>query len=290
MINQDVSSQDWSDKIGSTLIGDASKYIIVPSSLIKDIGLTDKRLSVFSFFMIKKGMDDSVGFSIEQIIKWCGLKPNNHKGRTNDIFSDIIDCFNKSNYLQLTTKPSKSSNFAEAHLNMDYISNSSNTFSILYLDEIMKILNYHNAKSRDTTLNTSIILLVFAYLRWRITRREHRPSSNVIGKNYDLNYPDAYDCYFIDIEKDIGIKARTISKAVSALIELKLIYIDKLNKTHIDDKWYTEHTIFVNMYKREKNRKTGEIELVAAGSNYYLKEIYNKRKKMGLIDTTKGGK
>lgn len=235
-------------------------------------------------------MDDTVGFSIEKIIKWCGLKPNNHKGRTNDIFTNAIMCFNKKNYLQLSTELSKSANFAEAHLNMDYISNLSDTFSILYLDEIFKILNYHSATSKDTTLNTSIILLVFAYLRWRITRREHKPSSNVVGKNYELNYPDAYDCYYLDISSDIGIKPRIISNAVSALTELGLIYSEGITRTQIKDQWRTEHTIFVNMYKREKNRKTGQIELVATGSNYYMNEIYNKKRKLGLIDTTKGGK
>ncbi len=273
-----------------SLTGNESKYIIIPSSLIRCTELTDKRLSLFSFFMVKKGMDDTVGFSVEQIIKWCGLKPNNHKGRTNDIFTDAIMQFDKKNYLQLSTELSKSANFVEAHLDMDYISNSSDTFSILYLDEILKILNYHSAINKDTTLNTSIILLVFAYLRWRITRREHRPSSNVVGRNYELNYPDAYDCYYLDIENDIGIKARTISKAVQVLTELGLIYAERTNSEQVKDKWYTGHTIFVNMYKREKNRKTGQIELAADGSNYYMNEVYNKKRKLGLIDTTKGGK
>ena len=152
-----------------------------------------------------------------------------------------------------------------------------------------QILNYKNQNSKDSSVNNDIILLVFAYLRMRIFRRRNRlfpEEINIDNKNshkYDiearkLRSPDAYDCYYCDIAKELGLSSRTVSKAINVLNELGLIYSESLPRIRYDGKWRTDHTIFCNAYKREGSC------LLASGSDYYLTEVKNKKKKLNIID------
>ena len=89
-----------------------------------------------------------------------------------------------------------------------------------------------------------------------------------------LRSPDAYDCYYKEIAKDLGITDRAVSKATEVLKELGLIYAEALPRIHLDGQWITDHTIFCNMYKREGSK------LLATGEDYYLGEAENKKKKL----------
>lgn len=290
------------------MVGNAAKSIFIPDFLITDETLTNKRISIFLFMQIKCGLDETVGFSIDQIINWCGFKPDRHINGMNDQFIQILSLFEEKEYFKLSTDLFKKTKFQTKKGNIkeqSSISTSalitsnintkiSDSFAILYLDEIYKILNYKKNNDKNTTLNASIILLVFAYLRWKIPKYTYarNTSTNVVKDEYIRNNPEVYDSYYKEMAKEIGIYPATFSKAVKILKELGFIYYDdslprvKYMDKFGEQKWRRDIILFANMYKRQKN-KNNQIELVAYGEKYYLFEINNKKNKLEKLKLLK---
>lgn len=225
--------------------------------------------------------------NVDIILDWLKRKPNRHKNGLNDKIEECINHFYNTGYLKLLDNSNlsvyKTSVFNSEKLTED-CQNGLFRFAIIYLDEVNTILNY---RSNDTTINSDIVLLVFAYLRMKIYRRPNKLSAqeiNLDNKNshsYDIKKRreraiEAYDCYYYEIAEDLGITERVVSKAINILYGLNLIYFESLPKTKYDDKWKTNHAIFCNTYKRENGY------LLAEGKEYYLPEIDNKKKKLHI--------
>lgn len=273
-----------------TILGN---YFAIPASIILDVDMTEKRTSVFSFFSIYRGLNSSLFFSINSIVKWMGKQPNRNANGINNKIIKVVNNLRDEGYLTLSEELNNSS-CIEAVYNLSKISDECDCdrFALIYLDELKQIINYHNPNPKDSFLNSDVVLLVFAYLRMKIFRRRNKlfpEEINVNGKNnhqYDigarkLRSPDAYDCYYFEIAKELGLTARTVSKAVVVLGELGLIYSESLPRVKYENKWRTDHTIFCNMYKREGNH------LLASGESYYLSEVENKKKKLNIVDNRK---
>ena len=274
----------------------SSNYFVIPASIILDIDMTDKRTSVFSFFSIYRGLNCGMFFSVNNIVKWLGKKPDRHANGINSKVIQIVECLRDGGYLTLSEELTNSS-CIEAIFNLPKISEECDVdrFALIYLDELKQIMSYQNPNPKDSFLNSDVLLLVFAYLRMKIFRRRNKlfpEEINVNGKNnhqYDigarkLRSPDAYDCYYFEIAEELGLTARTVSKAVAALSELGLMYSESLPRVKYEDKWRTDHTVFCNMYKREGNY------LLASGESYYLVEVENKKKKLNIVDNRKNQK
>lgn len=272
----------------------SGNYFAIPASIILESNMNEKRATVFSFFSIRRGLDCSLLFSVNNIVKWTGKQPNRNANGINNKVIQVIEQLKHGGYLTLSEELTNSS-CIEAIFNLDKISKECeyNRFAIIYLDELKSILNYQNTNSKDVFLNNDVILLVFAYLRMMICRRRNKllpDEINLDNKNnhqYDissrqLRSPDAYNCFYSDIADNIGVSSRVVSKAVDILNELGLIYSESLPRVKYNDgnkeKWRTDHTIFCNKYKRERSY------LLASGSDYYLPEIENKKKKLNLIN------
>lgn len=277
----------------------SGNYFAIPASVILDTDMNEKRITVFSFFSIRRGLDCSLMFSVNNIVKWTGKQPNRNANGINNKIMQIINHLNSRRYLQLSEELTNSS-CVEAFFNLSKISQECEheRFAIIYLDELKQILQYQVPNPKDTSLNSDVILLVFAYLRMKIFRRRNRllpEEINVDNKNnhqYDiatrrLRTPEAYDCFYYEIAEELGLSTRAISKAVVALNEIGLIYSEALPRVKYHDgkseKWKTDHTIFCNTYKREGNY------LLTSGSEYCLPEIENKKKKLNIINNTKKG-
>ena len=271
----------------------SGNYFAIPSSIILDDAMTEKRISVFSFFSIYRGLNYSMFFSINSIVKWMGKQPNRHTNGINGKVIQVIECLVDEGYLTLSEELNNSS-CIEVIYNLSKISKECDydRFAIIYLDELKQIINYRNPNPKDSFLNSDVLLLVFAYLRMKIFRRRNKLSPeeiNMDGKcnhQYDidarkLRSPDAYDCYYFEIAEELGLTARTVSKAVDALNELGLIYSESLPRIKYNDKWRTDHTIFCNMYKREGSY------LITSGKDYYLTEVENKKKKLNIVNNRK---
>ena len=256
--------------------GSEAIYFRVPASIILDKDADNIRLSTFSFFSIRRDMENAVTFTLNGMAKWLGRKPDRHSGGINDRLSKSSTYLAGKNFISLSGKLGNASE-SDAVLNAGNISDEcdNDMFAVIYLDELRKILS-HDAKSADSTL------LVFAWLRMRIMRRRNKLfPEEVVHKSHDRNVnerriknPEAYDCYCYEIAEELGLSARVVSKAIEILNELNLIYSEQLPKTNHNGQWQTNRTIFCNMYKRENG------SLLDNGKEYYMREVENKKKKI----------
>lgn len=271
----------------------SDRFFNIPCDIICAKELGEKRLTVFSYFSVRRGLNSEVTFSINDIVRWSGRKPDRHLNGINDKVERIIDYLCEQRYLGKTSIP-KHSSMVSANFNLGRIQQACDTerFAVIYTDELAKIISCP-VSLRDTYHNVDVILLVFAYLRMKIYKRRNRlfpEEINVQNKNdYFLDIearrmraPEAYDDYFSDIALELGLTDRAVSAAVAALNELGLIYFETLPRIkRIDEygneKWRTDHTIFCNTYKREMQY------LLAFGSEYYMQEIRNKKLKLHLL-------
>ena len=276
------------------LEGSVSKYIYVPLSVITNTELDIKRIGIFSYLRIRCGLDDVVGFTVPRMVEWCGMKPNKRTDKINDKFLNVLDDLNNIGYLSYLTEKSKST-FMECKFNSKhYFNDCSNGYSVIYLDEIEKIINYKKENSNDNILTNTTILLVFAYLRHKIKRRpnELKPEeqSPEMIEARRKRMPEAYDSNINEIAEEIGISSKTLSKIIDILeYDLKLIVTDRIYRIrNEDDEFRTPPTVFANAYKREdkyslvtdEEYSRDEIKLkVEQMKKYYQNYKIDKRKR-----------
>ena len=259
--------------------GSAAVYYRIPASVILDRSVNERRVSAFSFFSMRRGLDNSVTFTLNNMAKWLGKKPDRHAGGTNESLADCVSYLCDRGYVSLSGKVGNSSD-ADALLNLSAIAEEcdSDRFAVIYSDELRAILDY-SAKGSDA------ILLVFSWLRMRIPRRRNKLFQEEIGIEGSTGRddciaarrkanPDAYDCYIYEIAEEIGVSERTVSNAISVLGELGLVYSEQLPKTSVGGKWRSNQTVFCNMYKRENG------SLLESGESYYMREVANKKRRI----------
>lgn len=268
------------------LKGLESKHISIPSTIIMDTDMDEKRIAVFSYFRIIKGLDDSIGFSVSSLVRWCGLKPDTRSNGVSQKFIDIITSLSDRGYLTYYEKLSKTAHI-DGYFNYDKVFDEcfNEGFAILYLDEIEKIMKYNkDENNKDTKFNNAILLLVFAYFRNMIFNRPNklRPEEYNYQNKQDHvldiearreRSPEAYADNYKTIGENLGISERLVSKSVDILEDLGLITTDRAFRVRNEDgEFRTQYTIFANAYKREKE------ELLASGESYSRPEIERKAK------------
>ena len=276
------------------LQGTASKFFIIPNSIITSFDLPENRAAIFSYFSVRRGLDNIVVYSVNDIVRSLGKNPDRHKNGINSRTQKVIDYLIDEKYL-LPLRDNMNPFCKSAELNSEKLTQDCliQRFAVIYLDEMQHIFQNKKLSSDNKCLDNDILLLVFAYLRMKIYRRRNRlfPEENNIGNKNDLQFdiedrrkrvPEVYDCFYKEIAEDIGISERTIPRAISTLKELGLIYYEPLPRSRYLDgrieRWRTNQTLFCNMYKRENSK------LLATGAEYYLVEIENKKKKLrGLV-------
>lgn len=294
MSNKATENYEYSSVVE---LKDASKiYFAIPSSIILDKEIGDKRVAIFSFFSTYRGIMNQMFFSINAIAKWLGKQPNRCPSGINAKIIDNINHLRDGGYLELLSddEGTKNSVCMEATFNLSKVSQDceQDRFATVYVDELNQILNYRNSSSKDNYLQNDTLLLVFAYLRMKIPRRRNRlfpDEINLNGENnitYDIEsrrsrYPEVYDDHYKKIGEILNISPRTVSKAVAVLNEFGLIYSEALPRVKISEKnstkWLTEPMLFCNAYKREGTY------LLSSGKEYYQTEIKNKKKKLDTL-------
>jgi hypothetical protein len=167
--------------------------------------------------------------------------------------------------------------FTLAYLNQEKFFPDSQ-FALIYIDELQKITEFKKHTKDVNKMNSSIILLVLSYLRVNMLRRQGEYFANKSDK------PEFCYRMYIDIEKDIGISNRYISRAVKILNEMDLIVSEEMPR-YKDEKgnWHTEVTLFVNKYKREKGGESLNIDYdyqqeLAWGKEYVKEKKYLNKK------------
>lgn len=271
-----------------------SKYISVPLSVIADKELDAKRVGILSYLRIHCGLNDIVGFTIPDMVEWCGSKPDRRTNGTNDKFLNIIDSLVNRGYLTYLNEKNKSS-YIKCKLDATYYyEECSNGYAVLYLDELEKIMKYKKKNVKDNSITNTNILLVFSYFRNKIRRRpnELKPEERTLDKIQERKEkcPEAYEGNINDIAEDIGISSKTLSKIINILEqELKLIVTDRAYRIKNENgEFRTLPTIFANAYKREdkyllvdgENYSRTEIELKAENMKQHYQDYkINKRKR-----------
>ena len=262
------------------LIESESKYISIPLSAIVDTELDIKRVGILSYLRVHSGLNDIVGFTIPDMVEWCGSKPDRKTNSTNDKFLNVLDSLVDRGYLTYLNEKSKSA-YIKCKLDTAfYYEECSNGYATLYLDEIEKIMKYKKKNKKDNSITNVNILLVFAYLRHKIRRRpnelkpEERTSDGVQKRKE--RYPEAFDSNMSNIADEIGISTKTLSKIVDILEqELKLIVTDRAYRVKNEKgEFRTLPTIFANAYKREDRY------LLSVEKDYSRSEIKLKAKSM----------
>jgi hypothetical protein len=225
-------------------------YITVPKEIIYNKELENNRVMVYSYLAIRRGLDDIVGFSCDSIVKWCGYKPNYDKDKINDNIIKLLEQLHNKEYIKLSDYDCKNS-FSECVINNNKF-DIPDQFALIYLDEIKKI---QDSKNKNRKVSPPILLLLLSYLRVNMLRRQ---------KDYFENSADKPEfCYrmFIDIENDIGLTGRYISKAITILSDIGLIATKTLPRYKDEyGNWHTEVTLFADRYRYRKN-KNGQFVL-----------------------------
>lgn len=257
-----------------------SKYIYIPLSVIIDTELDTRRVGIFSYLRIHCGLNNVIGFTIPDVIEWCGGKSDRRVNGTNDKVLSTLDTLVNMGYLTYLTEKSRSS-YIKCEFNMaHYYEECSNGYAVIYLDELKKIMSYKKENLKDSTFNNTTILLVFSYLRNKIRRRpnelspEERTSDGIKKRKEKL--PDAYGSNFLEIANELNISSKTLSKIIDVLEqELGLIVTDRAYRIkNEDNEFRTLPTIFANAYKREDKY------LLDTGDNYSRIEIEQKAENM----------
>jgi len=267
-----------------TLEGDSAVYFNVPLSLIENTEMHSIRVSVFAYLSTYRGLNNRVCFSIPLFLEWAGYKSDAHAGGINDKVIDTLDWLNVLGYISYYgNNPITRSSCIEIEFNRDLVYNLSwsESFAILYWDEVQKIMRYKNENKQDRYLNANTVLLVFAFLRQAIFRLpnklkpEERSPEGI--ENRRKRCIEAYNGNYKDIGTVLGLSERTVSLAVKVLVQLKLIVI--ADPYHIQDEegeFRTPDIIFVNAYKRDGK------ELLTNGEEYALGEIKRKEQSIRL--------
>ena len=267
------------------LEGISANFIRIPSSIILDTELSNKRVAVFVFLSIYKGLNSRLFFSIPNLLEWAGYKNDTHKGGINDKFLDAMEGINDRGYLTYYGELTRTS-CIEIEFDRQKVFNecSCSSFAILYLDEVERIMRYKNSNSKDVYLNNVSVLLVFAFLRNAIFRTPNKlkieeQSQEGIKARKD-RCVEAYANTYKEIGELIGLSERTVSKAVKVLESLKLIVVDEAY--HIRNKegeFRTPYTLFANMEKREGKY------LLTSGLEYARGEMERKAEKIRFFET-----
>lgn len=266
----------------ATLNGDAAKNFRIPKSVIVDTEMLGIRIAVFTYLSMYKGLNNKVCFSVPLFLDWAGYKSDAHAGGINDKTIWTLEAFSNLGYViflddRLRTRNSCFEILFNTQLVHDRCFEES--FAILYLDEIEKVMEYKNDNLQDRYLNRNIVLLVFAYLRQAIFRTpnelkpEERSSEGIAARRERCI--EAYNGNYKNIAMELGLTERTVSLAVNTLEQLELIRTAEAYRFKNEDgDFRTPDILFANMEKRERNK------LLATGEDYAMGEITRKAAKM----------
>ena len=216
----------------ATLNGNAAKNFRIPKSVIVDTEMLGIRIAVFTYLSLYKGLNDRVCFSIPLFLDWAGYKSDAHAGGINDKTIRTLEALSDLGYITFLDNRLRTKNSCfEILFNTQLVHDScfQESFAILYLDEVEKVMRYTNDNLQDRYLNRNIVLLVFAYLRQAIYRtpNELKPeeqSPEGIERRKE-RYIEAYNESYKDIAQDLGLTERVVSFAVQALVSIGLIVV-----------------------------------------------------------------
>lgn len=228
----------------------------------------DKRVIVYSYLCSRRALDDSVGFSINELVKWTGLVPNYHEGKINHKYLDYLELLSHYGYfescpdfIKLKSVKGNGESYYKAQLNIEKF-DIPKEFGIIYFDELQKIINFKeelkSIKDKDgnkievdtSRLSSAYILLLLAYIRANINRSDDKPRC----------------CFrlYKTISEDIGLSERYISRIVEILDVMNIVKFTECKRGRYQKdgeyKFVTTSKVFAD-YRKFKKDGNGNIIL-----------------------------
>jgi len=250
----------------------------VSKEIIYNKEFDNKRISLFMFLVFKISLDDTVSFSINSIIDWHKLKINKRKGKTNEIFYNLILGYKDLEYLKsFDENDLHGNNLVTCDVNMDKLFPIGN-YGVISDKEFNLITLYQCSNPRITT---SVILLVLSYIRSNILRRT---SNNGNFSEKDIKAKPEF-CYRMIsyIEDDIGLHRNTISKCIDILVELDILVTLSMPRYKDENgNWHTEATLFADKYRYDSQSRLVQDydyeEELKYGKQYLIEKKYVSKK------------
>lgn len=262
---------------------DEKVFIRIPTDIILDEDIGDMRISVYSFFAVRHGIDMLLNFSVNDVYEWTGRDLNNKNSNAySDIKNTILRLVEKG-YLSVDNefKTAKNAKRINARFEIEKVDGecAEYRFAIMYVDELKKLLSYTD--DEHGYLNRDAMMLILSYLRMEIPRRSNKLRADEIGAGAQVGqsdvdvrrnkYPEVYNDHYKSISYEIGLSERLVSKYAEILSDTGIIYAETLPRFQVSGKWHTNWILFCNRYKRDKS------SLLAEGEGYFEKEIKAKK-------------
>lgn len=225
----------------------------------------DKRVIIYSYLCCRRTLDDTVAFSINELVKWTGLIPNYHDGKINHKYLDYLELLSHYGYFEsypdfIKLKKIKGNGdfYYKAKLNIKKFDSLDNGFGIIYFDELFKIINFKQELKKikdkngeeiniDTSrLSSAYILLLLAYMRVNINRQIDKPRC----------------CFrlYKTISEDIGLSERYITRIVEILDVMDIVKFSEYKRQRYktdkgDYGFLTTPKVFADyrIFKKDKN-------------------------------------
>ena len=230
-----------------------------------------KLLLLMSYLHINTNRIGITIFSVEDIIKECGLKVNNNKGKSCDQIKHLIRLLQDEELLDNsfdinTVKPKQMIKCKYFGIQKDDNGNMINFTTINY-NAITKMMQYS-----ENSIDNIKLVYYYGYLSCRMYRRSNSEGNVRNGGRAEVCYP-SYQC----ITDDTGLVDATIKQYNDILISLDLIrignlgtYIDKNDKVLVkrespnfyvfvkeedigrektDTEWYVNLKVAMNVFK-----------------------------------------
>lgn len=254
------------------LDGSSFDFITIPDKIIfDDSDLINTEIILYTYLQLNRTISGSVLFSGYDFAEWLGVVPSKRKGeildRTHLSFErlkviGVIDSF-------VLHKKFGRNGFYNVRLNKD--TNSDCRYTILYLDEIEKIMSREtNRIGRTGYFGMAIRLL--AYFRLNIFVRSNEFNIDNADKDSEIDKrrmdnPEAFYKHIKYIALDLNLHRDTIQKFIDILVDLQLIVKRTPYKFRCENNWYCPECLFANAYKRQNGY------LIASGEEYYNPEF-----------------
>lgn len=138
-------------------------------------------------------------FTLQDMIISCGFKVDTHKGKSVDKFKDVLTTLSNLGFIECDVSNVKVNDFISAKVNF-MVNQRTNFFKLNFVAK-EKIVNY-----KEKGIDNCNLLNVYCYI------------VSLIGGNNKYCYPN-----YTDIERDLNIAPRSISKYINVLSDMGLI-------------------------------------------------------------------
>lgn len=215
-----------------------NNFLKIPKEIIHSSSIGEKRISCYLYFLLNQTYDDSVMYTCNYLVRWCGYTPSRTKRKNglsvNESFSNIIYWLYENLYISdFDDKKFSGDTFQYCYVDKNRFVDCDH-FGMIY-DFEFEMLRQYKSKTG------SLLLLVLSYIRLHIWR------------NTDCNQnkrPETLNKCLTEISEDIGISTRMISKTIKELCDIGILKTATTPRFRDQDGvWHTEDMIIANTYK-----------------------------------------